>query len=125
MFIIIVSEGQSLPLFQPHDIPMSKWEVISMDFVVGFPCTSLRHNVILVTIDKLKKSVHFISIKINDHVPNVEMIFMVFIDEIVHFHGLPKSIMSNRDSMFTSRYCTSLQSTMGTEINLNIAYYHV
>jgi hypothetical protein len=40
-------------LLQPHDVPMSKWEVISMDFVVGLPLTLYRHNAILVTVDKL------------------------------------------------------------------------
>ena len=43
-------------LLQPHDVPMSKWEVISMDFVVGLSLTSHRHNVILVIVDKLTKS---------------------------------------------------------------------
>jgi hypothetical protein len=47
-------------LLQPHDVPMSKWEVISMDFVVGLPLTSHRHNAILVIVDKLTKSAHFI-----------------------------------------------------------------
>jgi hypothetical protein len=40
-------------LLQPHDVPMSKWEVIYMDFFVGLPLTSHRHNSILVIVDKL------------------------------------------------------------------------
>jgi hypothetical protein len=40
-------------LLQPHDVPMSKWEVISMDFVVGLQLTSLRHTAFLVIVDKL------------------------------------------------------------------------
>ena len=50
-------------LLQPHDIPMSKWEVISMDFFVGLPLTSQRHNAILVIVDKLTKSAHFIPVR--------------------------------------------------------------
>jgi hypothetical protein len=50
-------------LLQPHDVPMSKWEVISMDFVVGLPLTSHRHNAILVIVDKLTKSAHFIPVQ--------------------------------------------------------------
>ena len=50
-------------LLQPHDVPMSKWEVISMDFVVGLSLTSHRHNVILVIVDKLTKSAHFIQVR--------------------------------------------------------------
>eukprot|EP00253_Pinus_taeda_P016684 PITA_16684 len=47
-------------LLQPHDIPTSKWQVISMDFVVRLPLISQRHNAILVIVDKLTKSAHFI-----------------------------------------------------------------
>eukprot|EP00253_Pinus_taeda_P031488 PITA_31488 len=47
-------------LLQPHDIPMTKWEIISMDFISGLPLTSQRHNAILVVVDKLTKSAHFI-----------------------------------------------------------------
>eukprot|EP00253_Pinus_taeda_P005609 PITA_05609 len=50
-------------LLQTHDIPISKLEVISMDFVVGLPLTSQRHNAILVIIDKLTKSAHFIPVR--------------------------------------------------------------
>ena len=50
-------------LLQPHDVPMSKWEVISMDFVVGLPLTSHRHNAILLIVDKLTKSAHFIPVR--------------------------------------------------------------
>ena len=45
-------------LLQPHGIPMSKWETISMDFITGIPLTSQRHNAILVVVDKLTKSAH-------------------------------------------------------------------
>eukprot|EP00253_Pinus_taeda_P032280 PITA_32280 len=47
-------------LFQPHEIPMTKWEIISMDFITGLPLTSQRHHAILVVVDKLTKSTHFI-----------------------------------------------------------------
>jgi hypothetical protein len=61
---------------QPHDVPMSKWEVISMDFVVGFLLTSLRHNVILVIVDKLTKSAHFIPVRDTYDVIDVACVFL-------------------------------------------------
>eukprot|EP00253_Pinus_taeda_P024492 PITA_24492 len=51
------------PRLQPHDIPISKWETISMDFITGLPLTSQRHNAILVVVDKLTKSAHFIPVR--------------------------------------------------------------
>jgi transposase InsO family protein len=107
-------------LLQPHDVPMSKWEVISMDFVVGFPLTSHRHNVILVIVDKLTKSAHFILVRDTYDVTNVAH---VFVSEVIRFHGIPKKIISDRDSRFTSRFWTSLQSALGTQLNLIIAYH--
>jgi hypothetical protein len=88
-------------LLQPHDVPISKWEVIFMDFVVGFPFTSHRHNAILVIVDKLTKSAHFISVRETYDVIDVAR---VFISEVIRLHGLPKKIISDRESRFTSRF---------------------
>jgi hypothetical protein len=107
-------------LLQPHDVPMSKWEVISMDFVVGFPLTSHRHNAILVIVDKLTKSSHFILVRNSYDVTNVAR---VFVSEVICLHGIPKKIISDRDSIFTSRFFTSLQSTLGTQLNLSTTYH--
>lgn len=67
-------------LLQPHDIPVSKWEVISTDFVVDLPLTSQRHNVILVVVDKLTKSDHFILVRDTYDVTDVAR---VFISEVI------------------------------------------
>jgi hypothetical protein len=98
-------------LLQPHDVPMSKWEVISMDFVVGLPLTLHKHNVILVIVDKLTKCAHFIPVRDTYDVTDVAC---VFISEVILLHGLPKKIISDRDSRFTSRFWTNLQSALGT-----------
>jgi hypothetical protein len=107
-------------LLQPHDVPMSKWEVISMDFVVGLSLTSHRHNAILVIVDKLTKSAHFIPVRDTYDVTDVAR---VFVSEVIHLHGIPKKIISDRDSRFTSRFWTSLQSALGTQLNLSTAYH--
>jgi hypothetical protein len=106
-------------LLQPHDVPMSKWEVISMDFVVGLPLTLHKHNVILVIVDKLTKCAHFIPVRDTYDVTDVAC---VFISEVILLHGLPKKIISDRDSQFTSRFWTNLQSALGTQLNLSTTY---
>ena len=83
------------PTGLPHDVPMSKWEVISMDFVVGLLLTSHRHNAILVIVDKLTKSAHFIPVRDTYDVTNVEH---MFISVVICLHGLSKKIISDRDS---------------------------
>ena len=77
-------------LLQPHDIHETKWEFISMDLVVGFPLTTSRHNAILVVVDTLTKSSHFIPVR---DTYNVTDIARVFINKIVHLHGVPKKII--------------------------------
>jgi hypothetical protein len=107
-------------LLQPHDVPMSKWEVISMDFFVGFPLTSHRHNAILVIVDKLNKSAHFILIRDTYDVTDVAR---VFIREVIRLYGIPKKIISDKDSRFTSRFWRSLQSALGNQLNLSTTYH--
>jgi hypothetical protein len=96
----------STGLLQPHDVPMSKWEVISMDFVVRFLLTYHRHNAILLIVDKLTKSAHFILVRDTYDVTDVAH---VFVSEVIRLHVIPKKIISDRDSRFTSRFWTSLQ----------------
>jgi hypothetical protein len=107
-------------LLKPHDIPMSKWEVISMDFVVGLSLTSHRHNAIIVIVDKLTKISHFIPVR---DTYNVTDVVGVFVREVICLHGILKKIISDRDPKFTSRFWTSLQSVLGTQLNLSTTYH--
>ena len=70
-----------------------------MDFVVGFSLTSLRHNAILVIVDKLTKSSHFILVRDTYDVTNVER---VFVSEVICLHGIPKKIISDAGASPTS-----------------------
>ena len=85
-------------LLHPHTIPELKWEVISMDFNVGLPLTTRRHDSIFVVEDTLMKSAPFIPLHTMYQAPDIAR---VFISEIVRLHGVPKRIISDRGSMFT------------------------
>jgi len=91
-----------------------------MDLVVGLPVTSQRHNAILVIVDKLTKSAHLVPVKDTYDVTDVAQ---VFVNEVILLQRLPTKIISNRDSRFTSRFWSSLQSALGTQLNLSIAYH--
>jgi transposase InsO family protein len=73
-----------------------------------------------VIVDKLTKSAHFIPVRDTYDVTDVAR---VFIREVIHLHGIPKKIISDRDSRFTSRFWTSLQSALGTQLNLSTTYH--
>ena len=88
-------------LLQPLEIPEWKWEQIDMDFVVGLPRTKSNHDAIWVIIDRLTKSAHFLPI--NERY-TVDRLVDIYIKEIVVRHGVPVSIISDRDPRFNSRF---------------------
>ncbi|GJT74873.1 putative reverse transcriptase domain-containing protein [Tanacetum coccineum] len=101
-------------LVQP-EIPMWKWERITMDFVTKLPKTSNRHDTIWVIVDRLTKSAHFIPTRETD---SMETLTRLYIKEIVSWHDVPISIISDHDSHFTSRFWQSLQSALGTQLDM-------
>ncbi|GJV50580.1 reverse transcriptase domain-containing protein [Tanacetum coccineum] len=106
-------------LVQP-EIPMWKWERITMDFVTKLPKTSNGHDTIWVIVDRLTKSAHFIPTRETD---SMETLTRLYIKEIVSWHGVPISIISDRDSHFTSRFWQSLQSALGTQLDMSTTYH--
>ncbi|GJV63955.1 putative reverse transcriptase domain-containing protein [Tanacetum coccineum] len=99
-------------LVQP-EILMWKWERITMDFITKLPKTSNRHDTIWVIINRLTKSAHFI---LTQEIDSMETRTRVYIKEIVSWHRVPISIISDRDSHFASRFWQSLQSALGPKI---------
>ena len=88
-------------LLQPLPIPHRKWESIGMDFIVQLPCSTAGHDSILVVIDRLSKLVHLIPTTTDVTALGVANLF---IKEVVRHHGMPNSIVSDRDSKFTSNF---------------------
>ncbi|GKB35213.1 putative reverse transcriptase domain-containing protein [Tanacetum coccineum] len=95
-------------LIQP-EIPTCKLERITMDFVTKLPKTLSGHDTIWVIVDRLTKSAHFIPTGETD---SMETLTRLYIKEIVSRHGVPISIISDRDSHFTSRFWQSMQSAL-------------
>ncbi|GJV18797.1 putative reverse transcriptase domain-containing protein [Tanacetum coccineum] len=88
-------------LLQPLEIPMWKWDEISMDFVTGLPTTQKRHDAIWVVMDRSNKSAHFLPIRKNYGISKLAEIFR---QEIVRLHGTPTSIVSDRDPKFRLQF---------------------
>jgi len=107
-------------LLQSLPIPEWKWEHITMDFVSGLPKTVKGSDSIWVIVDRLTKTAHFLATK---KTQSLQRLAELYIREIVRLHGVPVSIVSDRDPRFVSRFWKGLQQAMGTELSLSTAYH--
>ena len=106
-------------LTQP-ELPVWKWERITMDFITKLPRTASGCDAIWVIVDRLTKSAHFLAISEDD---SVDKLARLYVKEIISRHGVPISIISDRDSRFTSALWRSLQTALGTRLDMSTAYH--
>lgn len=91
-----------------------------MDFISGFPRTPRHNEVIWVIMDRQTKSTCFIPLRGRT---TIKQLAQTYFQEIVRLHGIPASIVSDRDSRFVSQFWKSLQRAMGTKLNFSMAYH--
>lgn len=106
-------------LLQPLPVPSSAWQSVSLDFVEGLP-RSARFNCILVIVDSLTKYAHFIPLS---HPFTALTVARAFFSEIYCHHGLPQSIISDRDRVFTSHLWTELFRLADVRLCRSTAYH--
>jgi transposase InsO family protein len=91
-----------------------------MDFIVGLPRTCDGYDSIWVIVDKLTKIAHFIPVKTTYSGAQLEELYM---SRIVCLHGVPRKIVSDRGTQFTSRFCKRLHESMDSKLNFSSAYH--
>jgi hypothetical protein len=105
---------------QPLSIPEWKWENIYMNFIVGLPRTSRGYNSIWVIVDHLTKSAHFIPIAMTYRVGQYAELY---ISHIVRYHGIPKTIISDRGSLFVAHFLEQLHEYLASHLIRSSAYH--
>jgi hypothetical protein len=91
-----------------------------MDFVAGLPCTHDGYNLIWVIVDRVTKVAHFILVKMTYYGVKLVELYM---SRIICLHGVPKKIVSDRDTQFTSKFWEKLHESMDTKLNFSSAYH--
>jgi hypothetical protein len=106
-------------LLQPLPPPDGPLEGVTMDFIEGLPLSD-NANVILVAVDRLTKYAHFLTLK---HPYTTAMVAKVYPDNIVKLHGVPMSIVSDRDKKITSLFWKELIKAVGSKLHYTTAYH--
>ena len=105
---------------QPLDILLWKWEDITLDFITKLPRTARGMDSIWVIVDRLTKSAHFIPIQESI---SVEKLVDIYIREVVARHGVPVSVISDRDVRFTSRFWKKFHDELGTRLHFSTTFH--
>ena len=112
------SDLQSLP------IPTHRWKNLLIDFVTGLPVSinwkGDSYNSILVIVDQLTKVVHYKPVKITLNAPGLAK---VIIDEVIRYHRLLDSIVTDQGSLFTSKFWSLLYYFLGIKQRLSTAFH--
>jgi hypothetical protein len=107
-------------LLQPLAIPHDQWESISVDFITQLPETIKGHSAIVTFVDRLTKMVHLVPTTTS--ISGSEFAD-IFVKDIFSKHGLPKSIVSDRDPRFTSEFSTEFNRQLGIEQHMSTAFH--
>ena len=107
-------------LAMPIATPLRRWDQVTVDFITGLPVTAKGNDAIMVVVDKFSKMLHLIPTIIAITAPEVADIFF---NQIVKYHGVPTSIISDRDPRFTSLFWDRLWKRLGTKLAMSTAYH--
>ena len=107
-------------LLQPLEVAEWKWEHVTMDFVTHLPQTLQGYDAVLVIVDRITKSAHFLAVRMTF---TLERFCHLYIQEIVRLHGVPVSIVSDRDPIFMAHFWKSFQKAMSTRLTMSTAFH--
>jgi hypothetical protein len=107
-------------LLQPLSIPKWKWNDISMDFIVDLPMMAHKFDSIWVIVHRLSKSAHFIYLNTKYR---VEKYAEIYIADVICLHRVLKTIISDQDSQFVTRFWEQLHASLGTHLIHSLAYH--
>lgn len=107
----------SIGLIQPFETRDMNWEVVNMNFIFGLMPSTHGHDAIFVCVNKFSKLDHF------SDIVTIEETTRLFHDHVYKLHGLPKVILSNKDTRFSSRFWNVLHGFSGSRLVMSYVFH--
>ncbi len=112
------STSAPLGLLHPLPAPEHRWESVSMDFIAPLSTTKSGHDAMMVVVDRLTKMIHAIPTTVT---ATAQQVARLYFDNVFRLHGLPTSVVSDRDPKFTSEFWSALSKLTGTHLAMSTA----
>lgn len=112
------STGKPFGLMQPTETPQQIWEDVATDFIVGLPIS--KKNTCIMVVDRLSKYAHFGPFP-SSH--SASQVAELFTSMMIKLHGVPRSIILDRDPIFTRKFWRKLFELMGNKLCMSSAYH--
>lgn len=114
------SQQATMGLLQPLPVPVRPWQQVSLDLITQLPKSRAGNDAIVVFVDKLTKMVHYVATTTTVSAPQLAELFL---REVVRHHGVPESILSDRDPRFTANFWRAFWGRLGSKLTMSTAYH--